>query len=64
MKLHDGDSDSEIRQRVSTFSEPETQGRSIEVLIVLWGQLGTWIFHVCKNPLLLDKELAYVAQSR
>ena len=25
-----------------------------------WGQLGRWMFHVCRNPLLLDKELAYL----
>jgi type III restriction enzyme len=27
-----------------------------------WGQLGVWDFHVCKNPQLLDKELAYLVQ--
>ena len=25
-----------------------------------WGQLGRWMFHVCRNPLLLDKELDYL----
>lgn len=25
-----------------------------------WGQLGKWLFHVCRNPLLLDKELDYL----
>jgi len=24
-----------------------------------WGQLGQWMFHVCKNPLMLDKELTF-----
>jgi type III restriction enzyme len=27
-----------------------------------WGQLRRWDFHVCKNPQLLDKELAYLIQ--
>jgi type III restriction enzyme len=26
-----------------------------------WGQLGKWMFHVCHNPQLLAKELAYLA---
>ncbi len=25
-----------------------------------YGQLGKWTFHVCRNPQLLDKEMAYV----
>lgn len=25
-----------------------------------WGQLGKWMFHVCRNPLMLDKELACI----
>jgi type III restriction enzyme len=25
-----------------------------------WGQLGAWYFHVCRNPQVLDKELAYI----
>ena len=25
-----------------------------------WGQLGRWTFHVCRNPQLLDKEMAYL----
>ena len=25
-----------------------------------WGQLGTWGFHVCRNPQLLEKELDYL----
>lgn len=28
-----------------------------------WGQLGRWAFHVCYNPRLLDKEMAYLARS-
>jgi len=28
-----------------------------------WGQLGTWEFHVCKNPQLLSKELEYLLQN-
>jgi type III restriction enzyme len=27
-----------------------------------WGKLGTWDFHVCRNPQTLDKELMYVHQ--
>ena len=27
-----------------------------------WGKLGTWAFHVCRNPQTLDKELMYVRQ--
>jgi len=27
-----------------------------------WGKLGTWDFHVCRNPQTLDKELIYVQQ--
>jgi type III restriction enzyme len=27
-----------------------------------WGQLGKWMFHVCHNPQVLDKELAYLAR--
>ena len=27
-----------------------------------WGQLGQWTFHVCKNPQLLARELAHMAQ--
>jgi type III restriction enzyme len=27
-----------------------------------WGQLGTWAFHVCRNPQLLDKEMEYLAR--
>ena len=26
-----------------------------------WGQLGRWAFHVCRNPQLLDKEMAFLA---
>jgi type III restriction enzyme len=25
-----------------------------------WGELGKWAFHVCRNPQLLDKEMAYL----
>jgi len=25
-----------------------------------WGQLGTWTFHVCRNPQLLAKDLGYL----
>jgi type III restriction enzyme len=25
-----------------------------------WSQLGTWAFHVCRNPQLLDKEMEYL----
>jgi len=25
-----------------------------------WGQLGQWMFPVCRNPLLLDKELDHL----
>jgi type III restriction enzyme len=28
-----------------------------------WGQLGAWIFHVCRNPQLLDKEMEYLARA-
>jgi type III restriction enzyme len=28
-----------------------------------WGQLGKWMFHVSRNPLLLDKELAFLTRS-
>jgi type III restriction enzyme len=28
-----------------------------------WGELGKWTFHVCRNPQLLDKEMAYLARS-
>jgi hypothetical protein len=28
-----------------------------------WGQLGKWLLHVCRNPLLLDKELAFLTRS-
>ena len=27
-----------------------------------WGKLGRWIFHVCRNPQTLDKELAFLAK--
>jgi type III restriction enzyme len=27
-----------------------------------WGQLGKWIFHVCRNPQVLEKQLAYLAR--
>jgi len=27
-----------------------------------WGQLGKWMFHVCHNPQVLGKELAYLAR--
>lgn len=27
-----------------------------------WGQLGTWVFHVCHNPQLLGKEMEYLAR--
>jgi type III restriction enzyme len=27
-----------------------------------WGQLGKWAFHVCRNPQVLAKELAYLAR--
>jgi type III restriction enzyme len=27
-----------------------------------WGQLGTWAFHVCRNPQLLDKEMEYLVR--
>lgn len=25
-----------------------------------WGQLGKWMFHVCRNPQMLDRELAFL----
>ncbi|HKM69361.1 MAG TPA: hypothetical protein VJX94_04690 [Stellaceae bacterium] len=25
-----------------------------------WGKLGRWVFHVCRNPQTLDKELAFL----
>lgn len=28
-----------------------------------WGQLGQWQFHVCRNPQVLDKELAFLVKS-
>jgi type III restriction enzyme len=28
-----------------------------------WGQLGQWVFHVNRNPQLLDREMAYIATS-
>jgi type III restriction enzyme len=28
-----------------------------------WGHLGEWIFHVCRNPQLLDKELDYILRT-
>lgn len=28
-----------------------------------WGQLGPWLFHVCRNPQLLEKELHYLFQN-
>ncbi|MGE5486806.1 MAG: BPTD_3080 family restriction endonuclease [bacterium] len=28
-----------------------------------WGQLGTWVFHVCRNPQLLDKEMEFLARA-
>jgi type III restriction enzyme len=28
-----------------------------------WGQLGRWMFHVCRNPQTLAKELAYLARN-
>lgn len=28
-----------------------------------WGQLGAWVFYVCRNPQLLDKEMKYLAQA-
>lgn len=27
-----------------------------------WGQLGKWMFHVCRNPQMLAKELGYLAR--
>jgi type III restriction enzyme len=28
-----------------------------------WGQLGKWVFHVCRNPQLLNKEMEYLASA-
>lgn len=28
-----------------------------------WGELGKWSFHICRNPQLLDKEMAYLIRS-
>jgi len=28
------------------------------------GQLGRWMFHVCRNPQLLAKELSYLSRPR
>ncbi len=28
-----------------------------------WGHLGQWVFHVCRNPQLLEKELDYLLRS-
>ena len=28
-----------------------------------YGQLGTWAFHVCYNPQLLDKEMGYLLRA-
>ncbi len=25
-----------------------------------WGQLGKWMFHVCRNPMMLGRELEYL----
>lgn len=27
-----------------------------------WGNLGRWAFHVCRNPQMLERELAYIAE--
>jgi hypothetical protein len=27
-----------------------------------WGKLGKWLFHVCRNPQVQDKELLFLAQ--
>lgn len=27
-----------------------------------WGQLGRWQLHVCRIPIILDKEMSYLAQ--
>jgi type III restriction enzyme len=29
-----------------------------------WGELGRWTFHVCRNPQLLDKEMAYAMRAK
>jgi type III restriction enzyme len=29
-----------------------------------WGKLGRWAFHVCRNPQMLERELAYLMQQR
>jgi type III restriction enzyme len=28
-----------------------------------WGQLGRWQFHVCRNPQILDKEIAFLVNA-
>jgi type III restriction enzyme len=28
-----------------------------------WGQLGRWALHVCRNPVMLDRELSYLSAS-
>ncbi|HET7035811.1 MAG TPA: DEAD/DEAH box helicase family protein [Thermomicrobiaceae bacterium] len=39
----------------------EAAGRWIKA-VNHWGQLGRWRFHVCKNPQLLERELAWLVE--
>lgn len=51
---------------VKGFEDDQTRakhtaaGRWVEA-VNNWGQLGRWIFHVCRNPQMLEKEMNYLA---
>ncbi len=54
---------------IKGFDDDKTQAkhaaarRCIEA-VNNWGKLGKWDFHVCRNPQVLDRELAYIVHQR
>lgn len=67
MATPDGEPDLTLVLEVKGFEDNQTTAKHEGArrwirAVNNWGKLGRWAFHVCRNPQLLERELAYVAQ--
>ena len=67
MAMPDGEPDLTLVLEVKGFEDNQTtakhEGARRWVRAVNnWGKLGRWAFHVCRNPQMLERELAYLVQ--
>jgi type III restriction enzyme len=67
MAMPDGEPDLTLVLEVKGFEDNQTtakhEGARRWVRAVNnWGKLGRWAFHVCRNPQMLERELAYLVE--